>query len=242
LSSIRRIIYGAAPIPQEMIEGALATFGDVLYQNYGQSEIVPLTVLTPRDHRENRDGPRLRSAGRPAPNCFVRIEDDAGNILPTGEFGEIVGIGPGVMQGIYRDSAATAERFTRDGWVRTNDMGRLDEGGYLFVTDRKDDMIISGGFNIAPAEIEDALARHPDVVESVVFGMPHAEWGATPVAVVRLRDAATASEAELIMWCQTQIGSVKKPTRVILTSEPLPISGAGKLLRRSAKAQYGAGI
>jgi len=242
LSSIRRIIYGAAPIPQEMIKAALSVFGDTLYQTYGQSEIVPLTILTPRDHRADADGAtgRLRSAGRPSPNSFVRIEGPDGAILPPGEVGEIVGSSPGAMQGIHGDAAASAARFTADGWIRTNDIGWMDEDGYLFVTDRKDDMIISGGFNIAPAEVEDALTRHPQVAEAVVFGAPHPQWGSSPVAVVRLHASATVGDLELIQWCQERIGSLKKPSRVIITAEPLPISSAGKLLRRVARDRYGA--
>lgn len=240
LSSIRRVIYGAAPIPPEMIKSAIAVFGDTLFQTYGQSEIVPLTVLTPSDHRADLNGRtgRLRSAGRPTPSAFVRIEDDAGNVLPRGEIGEIVGSSPGAMIGIFGDEQATADRFTRDGWIRTNDMGWMDEEGYLFVTDRKDDMIISGGFNIAPAEVEAALVAHPDVIEAVVFGAPHASWGSTPVAVVRLVQLSPLTESELISWCQQRIGSLKKPSRVIFSDEPLPISSAGKLLRRVAKANF----
>src|SRR6201999_4156513 len=123
---------------------------------------------------------------------------------------EIVGSSPGAMLGIFGDEKATAERFTKDGWIRTNDMGWMDDEGYLFVTDRKDDMIISGGFNIAPAEVEAALVAHPDVVEAVVFGAPHASWGATPVAVVRLEKSSKIAESELILWCQQRIGSLKK--------------------------------
>jgi acyl-CoA synthetase (AMP-forming)/AMP-acid ligase II len=242
LSSIRRIIYGAASIPQEIIKGALTHFGDTLYQTYGQSEIVPLTILTPRDHRADADGAtgRLRSAGRASPNSFVRIEGPDGTILPPGEAGEIVGTGPGAMQGIHGDPAASAARFTADGWIRTNDIGWMDEDGYLFVTDRKDDMIISGGFNIAPAEIEDALTRHPQVAEAIVFGAPHPQWGSSPVAVVRLHASASVSDGDLIQWCQERIGSLKKPSRVIITVDALPISNAGKLLRRVARDRYGA--
>lgn len=242
LSSIRRLTYGAAPIPQELIERALSLFGDVLYQIYGQSEVVPLTVLAPRDHRV--DSPdairRLRSVGRAIGNCFVRIEDPDGNILPAGERGEIVGKSPGTMLEIFGDPDATAERMTPDGWVRTRDAGWLDEDGYLFVSDRIDDMIISGGFNVAPAEIEDALNRHPDVVEAVAFGVPHPEWGATPIAVVRLIESAATTAETLLGWASEALGKVKRPTRIILTSEALPISSAGKLLRREAKAKYGA--
>lgn len=240
LSSIRRIVYGAAPIPRDLIHRALDIFGDVLSQSYGQSEIVPITCLTPADHRAHVDGTahKLASAGRPTANTAVRIEGSDGEILPVGEVGQIVGRGPGAMQGIYGDPAATAERITADGWVRTGDLGRLDEDGYLFVVDRMDDIIISGGFNISPAEIEDALNLHDDVVEAVAFGVPDPQWGNTAVAVVRLKDGAKAEPALLIDWCRARIGAVKKPSRILLIDEALPVNAAGKLMRRAAKDLY----
>lgn len=240
LSSVRRIVYGAAPIPQDLIRRALDTFGDVLSQSYGQSEIVPITCLTPADHRAEAEQPtgRLASSGRPTPNTAVRIEGVDGTILPAGEVGQIVGRSPGAMQGIYGDAAATAERITADGWVRTGDLGRLDEEGFLFVVDRMDDMIISGGFNIAPSEIEDALNLHADVVEAVAFGVPDPKWGSAPVAVVRLDSASTLGSEALIEWCRERVGPVKKPTRILVVGEPLPVNPAGKLMRRVARDLY----
>lgn len=240
LSSVRRIVYGAAPIPQDLIRRALDTFGDVLSQSYGQSEIVPITCLTPDDHRAEAEHPtgRLASAGRATPNTGVRIEGPDGAVLGVGEIGQIVGRSPGAMQGIYGDSAATAERITADGWVRTGDLGRLDDAGYLFVVDRMDDIIISGGFNIAPSEIEDALNLHPDVVEAVAFGMPDPKWGSAPVAVVRLESGSSLGSAALIEWCREHVGPVKKPARVLVVQEALPVNPAGKLMRRVAKDVY----
>ncbi len=244
LKSLRRIFYGAAPIPSALIESSIELFGDVLYQLYGQSEIVPLTALGPKDHRAGLNGAaaRLRSAGRATPNSFVRIEAADGRVLPAGEVGEIVATGPGQMLGVFRDREATAERLTADGWVKTRDVGYLDEAGYLFVLDRTDDIIISGGFNIAPAEIENALTSHPTVLETVVFGIPHPQWGATPMAVVRLREGQSAQPQELIDWCRTRVGDVKKPGRILLVTEPLPVNTAGKLLRRAAREQYAADV
>ena len=240
LSSVRRIVYGAAPIPQDLIRRALDIFGDVLSQSYGQSEIVPITCLTPADHRAEAEHPtgRLASAGRPTPNTAVRVGGADGTILGVGETGQIVGYSPGAMQGIYGDPAATAERITADGWVRTGDLGRLDGEGFLFVVDRMDDIIISGGFNIAPSEIEDALNLHADVVEAVAFGMPDPKWGSAPVAVVRLDAASKLGSEALIEWCRGHVGPVKKPTRILLVDEPLPVNAAGKLMRRVAKDIY----
>lgn len=237
LSSIRRIIYGAAPIPHDLIDRAIDRFGDVLCQLYGQSEIVPITVLSAEDHRS--EDPEIRfSAGRVPHGCGVRIESLEGEILPPRQVGEVVGTGPGMMTAIFGDPDATRERFTEDGWIRTRDLGWLREDGYLHIVDRVDDMIISGGFNIAPSEIEDALNRHGDVIEAVAFGVPHPTWGATPVAVVRLRTEATADAASLGEWCRAAIGPVKKPSTIIISPEPLPINSAGKLMRRVVRDMY----
>lgn len=240
ISSVKRIIYGASKIPGELIEGILSQFGDVLCQLYGQSELFPVTALTPRDHQLARQGNKdlIKTAGRPSSNCFVRIEDDKGNVVPHGTIGEIVADGPGKMAGIYNDEVATVQRFTSDGWVRTHDLGWLDEKGYLHVADRKDDIIISGGFNISPFEIEDALHGHPAVAEAVAFGVPHASWGSTPMAVVRLKPGREAEPDELIEWCRGIVGAVKKPTMLKITSDSLPTNSAGKILRREAKSIY----
>lgn len=244
-SSLRAIIYGAAPIPETLIDQAIAVFGNVLYQCYGQSEIVPVTMLLPADHEADAHGrrPRLASAGRPTRRSAVRIEGPDGKVLPPGEEGEIVARSPGQMMGIWNDEAATRARVTADGWIRTRDRGYIDEDGYLYVKDRIDDMIISGGFNIAPAEIEAALTEHPAVAQCVVFGVPHERWGSTPAAVVRLADPAVKIDPDdLIAWCRERVGPVKKPSYVIFTDEPLPMNAAGKLLRRAAREKYWPGV
>lgn len=240
LSGIRRVLYGAAPIPRPLIKQALEVFGDGLCQLYGQSEVVPLTCLSPEDHRDDKDGDtgRLGSAGRPTANSAIRIESPEGTILASGEIGEIVGRSPGMMQGIFGDAQATAQRFTSDGWLRTGDVGWIDADGFLHVVDRLDDMIISGGFNISPFEIEDALCRHGAVAEAVAFGIPHASWGTTPMAVARLREGSQVAPEELIEWCRSIVGKLKKPSLIVLTDEPLPTNAAGKLLRREARKIY----
>jgi len=201
LSSLRAVFYGAAPISEHTLAEARALWGDILYQIYGQSEAVPLTVLPPADHivdgtPEQRG--RLRSAGRPTPNCEIRILGPNGAELPPGQVGEIAAKSPAAMAGIWRDPQATAERILADGSVLTRDMGYLDQDGYLFLADRKEDMIISGGFNIWPAELENALASHPAVAEVTVVGVAHDKWGETPKAVVVLRDGYDADEQALI--------------------------------------------
>src|SRR5262249_53168015 len=152
LTSLRAVFYGAAPISERTLADAREIWGDVMYQMYGQSEAVPLTVLTPADHI----GGRLRSAGRPTPNTVIRIVDDNGHDVAPGQVGEIAARTPVAMTAIWRDEAATAQRFLPDGAVLTRDMGYLDDEGFLYLADRKEDMIISGGYNIWPAELENA--------------------------------------------------------------------------------------
>ena len=241
LSSLVAIYYGAAPIAERTLLDARALWGNIMYQLYGQSECLPISVLSPAYHRPEgtaRERAWIRSAGRPFPNVLVGIVDDDGNELPVGEMGEIVAFSPGAMKEIWNDSEATSRRFTADRWVRTRDIGYLDGDGFLYIADRKEDMIISGGFNIWPAEVENCLYGHPSVQEACVVGVPHEKWGETPKAVVVLREGSRATESELIDWCRKQVGSVKKPTSVEFSDQPLPKSPVGKMLRRLVRERY----
>jgi acyl-CoA synthetase (AMP-forming)/AMP-acid ligase II len=243
LSSLRAVIYGAAPINERTLEQAHSLWGRIMYQMYGQSEAVPLTVLSPEDHvvdgtaEERR---RLRSAGRPTPHTRLRILDANGEDLPPGQIGEVAARSPTAMAAIWRDPRATSERILSDGTVLTRDMGYLDEDGYLFLADRKEDMIISGGFNIWPAELENALASHAAVSEVAVVGVAHDKWGETPKAVVVLGEGQHASEQELIDWTREKLGAVKRVTSVDFVDE-LPKSPLGKILRRQVRDRYRAG-
>jgi acyl-CoA synthetase (AMP-forming)/AMP-acid ligase II len=233
LSSLRAVFYGAAPISERTLADGRAVWGDIMYQMYGQSEAVPLTVLTPADH----GGGLLRSAGRPTLNTVIRIVDIDGDDLPPGQVGEIAARTPTAMAGIWRDEEATRERFLADGSILTRDMGYLDEDGFLFLADRKEDMVISGGFNIWPAELENALASHPAVAEVAVVGVPHDKWGETPKAVVVLRAGHRADEQELIAWSRQKVGAVKRVTSVEFT-DALPKSPLGKILRREVRQRF----
>ncbi|MCW3038798.1 MAG: hypothetical protein JWM31_703 [Solirubrobacterales bacterium] len=239
LSSLRIVLYGAAPISEATLELALELWGNVMVQMYGQSEGVPLTVLGYDDHLPDASGrrPRLRSAGRPTANCTLRILDEEGNDLPAGEVGEVAAVTPTAMAGIWRDADATRERILPDGALLTRDMGYLDEDGYLFLADRKEDMIISGGFNIWPAELENALASHPAVAEVAVVGIDHEKWGETPKGVVVLREGMTATEEELVEWTREKLGSIKRVTSVDFADE-LPKTPLGKVLRRVVRDRY----
>lgn len=233
LSSLRAVFYGAAPISERTLAEGRAIWGDIMYQLYGQSEAVPLTVLAPDEHVGNR----LRSVGRATPNTVIRIVDETGVDVPTGEVGEIAVRTPAAMAGIWGDEAATRDRLLDDGSLLTADMGYLDEDGFLFLADRKQDMIISGGFNIWPAELENALASHPAVAEVAVVGVPHEKWGETPKAVVVLRKDLTACEQELIDWTRDKVGAIKRVTSVDFANS-LPKSPVGKVLRREVKKQF----
>jgi acyl-CoA synthetase (AMP-forming)/AMP-acid ligase II len=175
--------------------------------------------------------------GRPTPNAQVTIVDDDGNALPRGEIGEIAAHSPSAMLGLWNDPEGTVSRFLPDGSVLTRDVGFLDDAGFLFVVDRKDDMIISGGFNIWPAQLEQALSQHPAVAEVSVVAAPHDRWGETPVAVVVLTADGLATADELIELSRRAVGSVKKVTRVDFV-DALPKSALGKVLRRSLRARY----
>jgi acyl-CoA synthetase (AMP-forming)/AMP-acid ligase II len=172
--------------------------------------------------------------GKPVVHLEVRIVDEAGAPLPTGELGEIALRGPKVSTGYWRDETATAKAF-RDGWFHTGDVGRLDEDGYLYVEDRKKDMIVSGGENIATPEVERVLYEHPDVVEAAVVGMGHPRWGEVPQAFVVLRPGAAADRDALIAFCRERLAKFKVPADLVLLDE-LPRTPSGKVLKRSLRA------
>jgi acyl-CoA synthetase (AMP-forming)/AMP-acid ligase II len=233
LSSLRCLNYAASPISEKTMAGALDVFGDeVLYQMYGQSEAVPVTMLLPHQHRTHG-----RSVGRATPNCRITIVDDDGHALPQGETGEIAAWCPGGMTGMWENPEATAERMLPDGSILTRDIGYLDADGFLFLADRKEDMIISGGYNIWPAELENVLLGHAAVRDACVVGVPHEKWGETPVAVVVLEPGAAVEADELIGLTRERAGATKKVTAVEF-ADALPRSPIGKLLRREVRQRW----
>ena len=236
LSSMRCLNYAASPIAERTLERALDKFGPVLYQLYAQSECITVTMLQPHQHTDKY----LRSVGRATPNTVITIVDADGNTLPTGEVGEIAVSAPGQMNELWKNPEANAERHLPDGRLLTRDMGYLDEDGFLFLADRKEDMIISGGYNIWPAELENAVASHEAVREVCVVGVPHEKWGETPRAFVVLEPGVEVTEEELIEVTRAAVGSVKKITSVEFVST-LPKSGVGKILRREVKKAYSEG-
>ncbi len=240
LSSIRTIAYGASPMAVERIKEAIDIFGPVLIQVYGLTETsAQVTYLSKENHLLDDDPKKIRrlaSAGIPSIECEVRIVDENGEDVGPGEVGEIIERGDDTMLGYWKDPELTA-RTLRNGWVHTKDMARMDEDGYVYIVDRKFDMIISGGFNIYPSEVENVLYKHPAVFEASVIGVPDDLWGESVKAVVVLKEGMTATAEELIAHCKEHLASFKKPKSVEFIKE-LPKNPYGKILRRKLREQY----
>ncbi len=237
-SALKCLLIGAAPIQDATALAAREVFGDVLYQGYGQTEVLPIAMMGPRQWFADVPGSTpLRACGLALPFAEVEIWDEEDQPLPAGEVGEIVARSDGQMTEFWDNPEATAERIV-NGWVKTGDLGRLDANGYLYVVDRADDMIISGGFNIWPAELENVIASHPGVVEVAVFGVPHEKWGESPHAVCVVEDTDQVDAQELIDLVSDQLGSYKKPGSVTLTVEPLPKSPVGKIKRKDLREPF----
>jgi acyl-CoA synthetase (AMP-forming)/AMP-acid ligase II len=239
LSSLQCFWYGAAPMSTARLEEALEVIGPVMAQLFGQSEApMMVSMLPPAEHFE-ADGTvakrRLASAGRPAPLVQVGIMDAEGTLLPVGERGEIVVRSSLVMAGYYKDPAATAAA-SRCGWHHTGDVGYLDHEGYLFIVDRLKDMIITGGFNVYSAEVEQALMEHPAVRDCAVIGLPDEKWGERVTAVVEPKPGHDVEAPELVAFVKHRIGSVKAPKQIELWTE-LPRSRLGKVLKAEVRSE-----
>jgi acyl-CoA synthetase (AMP-forming)/AMP-acid ligase II len=243
LSSLHTVVYGGGPMYEGQITQAIETFGDVFVQLFGQGEApMTITCLPKAEHRTNGDPlrvQRLRSAGREVTGVRVRVVDADGDDVPVGETGEILVRGDLVMQGYWGNAEATAEAL-RDGWLHTGDMGHLDEDGYLYLTDRIKDLIISGGANVYPRRVEDVIARHPAVSEIAVIGVPDPKWGEAVKAVVALRDGAQVSDAELLALCRSALANFEVPKSVDFLPE-LPKNAYGKIVKREIREPYWAG-
>ena len=245
LSSLRTLVYGAAPIAPAAAGQLIEQFGQILVQLYGASETVMcVSVLGKRDHDTGSEVSRRRlaSAGRITPGVELIIADEEGRPLPIGNTGEIWLRTRATISGYYRNAEATAAEFTSGFW-KSGDLGYVDEGGYLFIVDRKKDMIVTGGFNVYAVEVEAALSEHPAVVMSAVIGVPHPDWGEAVHAEVILRQDVqnvTIGAGELIDHVKTRLGTYKAP-KTIKFVEELPLSPVGKVLRRKVKEPYWAG-
>ncbi|SFS10452.1 fatty acid--CoA ligase [Sphingomonas jatrophae] len=235
---IRTILYGASPIPLPLLREAMAVFRCGFVQMYGMTETSgTVCALTPEDH-DPAGTVRMTSAGRPMmPGVEIRIQDAAGTPLPTGQSGEIAIRAPLVMVGYWQRPDATAEALSPDGWFRTGDAGYLDEGGYLFIQDRVKDMIVTGGENVYPAEVEAALYEHPAIAEVAVIGVPSAKWGEEVKAVAVAKPGTAIEPAEVIAWARQRIAGYKLPKSVDVIPA-LPRGPTGKILRRELRAPF----
>lgn len=239
-SSLRSVIYGGAPIPLARLRQALIAFGPVFIQVYGTSEApMLLTTLQREEHVYHGDTPpaRLASAGRPAYNIELRVVDPAGRVCAPGELGEVCSRGPHVMLGYWKNPDLSAMRMV-DGWVHTGDIGFLDDDGYLHIVDRKEDMIITGGFNVWPAEIEDVIYTHPAIHEAAVFGVSDERWGEAVCAVAVPKHDHTLDEAGLRSYLEARLTKYKVPKIILFRATPIPKSAVGKPLRRKVREEH----
>ena len=241
LSSLRCLWYGAAPMSAARLAEALERIGPVMAQLFGQSEApMMISTMAPAEHFREDGSPaveRFTSAGRPTPLVTVGIMDEQGRLLPSGSRGEIVVRGSLVMAGYYQDPAATAEA-SRHGWHHTGDIGYLDADNYLYIVDRAKDMIISGGFNVYSAEVEQAVMEHPAVQDCAVVGLPDEKWGERVTAVVQAHPGQAVSAAEVRAFVKARIGGVKAPKQVEIWAD-LPRSKVGKVLKNEVRARLG---
>jgi long-chain acyl-CoA synthetase len=240
LSALRSIAYGASPITTPVLKAALRTLRCPLFGVYGLTETTGGVVqLDPADH--DPEGPRehlLRSAGRPLPWVAMRVVDPiSGGECPPGAVGEIWLRAPNVMAGYFNRPEETAAALTQDGWLRTGDGGFVDADGYLFLTDRIKDMVVSGGENVYPIEVEEALSQHPDVSEVAVIGLPDERWGETVTAIVVPVAGSEPTAEDLIAFARTRLAGYKLP-RIVEFTSGLPRTPSGKVLKRELRERY----
>jgi len=239
VSSLRHLSHGGSPCATETLRRAHAAFPAAeLLHIYGATETAPIATLLPHEERV-LGTPRERSCGQPAVGVDLAVVDVDGGRLPSGEVGEISVRGPNVMTGYWRKPDQTAAALV-DGWYRTGDLGYQDDEGYVFLVDRAKDMIVTGGENVYSTEVENALYRHPAVLEAAVFAVPDPRWGEAVHAVVVPR--STVGGDELIAHCRSLIADYKVPKAIELRAEPLPKSGAGKVLKRELREPHWADL
>jgi fatty-acyl-CoA synthase len=237
-SSVNTVIYGASPIGPERLREALRLFGAIFVQDYGMTEApMFLTVLGKEDHVVSLgEEERLASCGKPTLMCQLRLVDDQDNDVPLGEAGEIAVRTPNMMIGYLNKPEETAETM-RNGWLHTGDVGRRDEEGYIYILDRKKDMLISGGWNVYPKEIEATLHEHPAVADVAVIGVPDPNWGEAVKAIVVLHSGKAVTDEELIQFCKERKGSIKAPKSVEFVDH-IPLTSVGKHDKKALRERY----
>ncbi|MGB3903518.1 MAG: long-chain-fatty-acid--CoA ligase [Anaerolineae bacterium] len=239
LSSLRTIMYVGAPMPLEALKTGIARFGAIFTQLFGQTETLNVAVLDKEEHKVEgspKEIKRLESAGRPLGEGETRIVDEEGHEVPLGEAGEIIVRSDRMMTGYWKMPQETAKTI-KDGWLHTGDVGKMDEDGYIYLVDRKKDMIISGGENIYSREVEEVLYMHPAVLEAAVVGVPDEKWGESVKALVVLKQGATASEQEIVDFCKEHLASYKKP-RSVEFRDNLPKTGSGKIRKHEIREPH----
>lgn len=239
-SALRYVLVGTAPVSADKIREAIAAFGPVLGQIYGQSECPMISYLSPADVAAAASDPtreaRLLSCGRPLPLTVMGVMDDAGNLLGDGEAGEIVVRSNQRMRGYLGNEQATAD-CSQFGWHHTSDIGYRDRDGFYYIVDRKRDLIISGGFNVYPSEVEQVIWSHPAVQDCAVIGVPDDRWGEAVKAVIQLKPGQQVDAEEIVTICKARVGSIKAPKTVEFWPD-LPRSAVGKVLKREIRDRF----
>jgi long-chain acyl-CoA synthetase len=231
LTSIKGCFSGSAPLPLEVISEFEKKTGAVIVEGYGLTESTPVTHINPFKGQR-----KVGSIGLPIPDTQCRIVslDDGVTDVPVGETGELLMKGPQIMMGYLNRPDATAETLT-DGWLHTGDIAKMDEEGYFYIVDRKKDMIISGGYNVYPRDIEEVFFEHPKVMEATVIGIPHPKRGESVKVFVVLKEGQTATADELIKYCEDKLAKYKWPTEIEFRDE-LPKTNVGKVLKKDLRA------
>ena len=242
LSSLRHITYGASPIAPEVLRKAMRVFGCDFGQGYGLTEASPLlTALTAADHKaaleDEKAARRLASCGRPVPGVDVRVVKEDGADVEVGEVGEIIARGPNIMKGYWKRPEETAQAV-RDGWLYTGDLATVDEEGYLYLVDRKKDMIVSAGENVFSTEVEAVIYQHPAVKEAAVIPVPDAQWGEAVHVCIALKEGAALSYEDLFDFCRQQLPTYKVPRSMEIVENELPKGGTGKILKKELRKKY----
>jgi long-chain acyl-CoA synthetase len=240
LSSVKRVTYGASPMPLPLLKQAMEKLpGSQFAQGYGMTEVACiLTVLSAEDHGLEHTDRRLQSAGKPVTGVEIRVVDNDDHDVPVGEVGEVIARGPNVMKGYWKRPEVNAE-VLRGGWMHTGDLGCFDEQGFLYILDRKKDMIKTGSENVYSPEVESVVCAHPAILEAAVIGVPDPKWGETIRAVVVPRPGAALTGDELIAWCRGRLTAFKCPTSVVIT-DVLPKGGTGKVQKGVLRERFGA--
>lgn len=232
LATLQVLLTLGAPLPMSRKKEVCDKLPGRLFELYGLTEGF-LTTLRPVDVLK-----KANSVGPPMVFNECKVIDEDGNMLPAGEIGEIVGRGPTLMAGYYNNSEITESTVVDQNWIKTGDIGYFDEQGFIYLVDRKKDMIISGGVNVYPRDIEEVISRHPHVSECAVFGIPHEKWGETPVAQVIIKNDEAISEAELLEWVNNQVSARFQKLNQLTIVKEFPRNASGKILKRKMREQY----